>query len=196
VAAENEQDRKRKRRPSGDEGAAYTSAIMTAVKQLRAGLDWSAERLAEEMAGVGVPWTRDVVVNLENGRRKTLAVHEVTALAYVLEAESPLELLVPASLGAVPIAPEAHLDAFLVRQWFLGRIGTLRQMVEARAGQGSPLRTDIEKALREHGLDGPGYEGLAAELARLTVSDHIARELKAYVTGEIAKEAGRTDGPD
>src|SRR5215472_13777805 len=71
----------RKQPAPPDQGQAYTAAVMRQVKQLRQARDWSAEHLAAEMADSGVPWTRDTVVNLENGRRKRIAAHELLALA-------------------------------------------------------------------------------------------------------------------
>lgn len=68
----------------------YTELVMASVKRRRLARTptWSAERLAKEMTAVGVPWTRDAVVNLETGRRKRLAAHELLALAYVLDVDS------------------------------------------------------------------------------------------------------------
>lgn len=130
-AAAQEPDRKK--RAAGDEGAPYTKLIMDEVKRLRTGLDWSAERLAEEMAAMGVPWTRDVVVNLENGRRKTLAVHEVLTLACVLNVTSPLDLLAPeggAGAARIPVTPDALVSPKYVRDWIAGKIGPMRTWLE------------------------------------------------------------------
>lgn len=123
------QDQERKKRPSGDEGAAYTAAMMAVVKGMRAARGWSAERLATEMAAAGVPWTRDTVVNLENGRRKNLHVHEAMALAWILDAASPLDVLVPYSRSEpFPVTPAEERPASLVRAWFRDETGPPRTL--------------------------------------------------------------------
>ena len=72
---------------------------MGAVKRLRMERGWSAQQLAEEMTKAGVPWNADVIVNLEHGRRKSLRVHELLALLFVLDVEQPLDMLVPGDEG-------------------------------------------------------------------------------------------------
>lgn len=185
--------RKRKRRAPGDEGSAYTARIAAEVAGRRTTLGWSAGRLAEEMAAVGVPWTRDVVVNLENGRRRILAVHELLALAYVLEVESPVDLLVPSSADPVlPVIPSMLLDKGVIRGWLLGRTGPLRPLMDKYAGPESAQVARIKDALREFGADRfHDYEGLVVELARLTVSSDIANAINA-----IKNESGEGEDAD
>lgn len=116
---------------------------MAEVKRLRLARQpksWSATRLAEEMAAVGVPWTRDAVTNLETGRRKSLAAHELLALAYVLDVASPVDLLVPQTAAKLPVTPviEAHtLDA---RAWCWGQIGPLREWLAAEPYERDAIR--------------------------------------------------------
>ena len=79
------------------------------------------------MTEAGIPWTRDAVVNLETGRRKRLAIHEVLALAYVLDVANPVDLLVPETGRYFPILPGQRLYRATVREWFEGKTGPLRQ---------------------------------------------------------------------
>jgi transcriptional regulator with XRE-family HTH domain len=117
----------RKKRAVPDEGAAYTAQVMAEVSRLRRAKKWSAERLAEEMAAAGVPWSRDTVTNLESGRRKRIAAHEVLALAWVLGLSSPVELLAPGEeLTLLQVTPEYHMPAENVREWFAGKIGPIK----------------------------------------------------------------------
>jgi hypothetical protein len=51
-------------------------------------------QLAERLRQVGLDWDRNIVANLENGRRASLGVDELLALALVLEV-APVHLLVP-----------------------------------------------------------------------------------------------------
>jgi hypothetical protein len=73
------------------------------------------------MTAVGVPWDRSIVANLENGRRKTVSVVELLALAYVLEV-LPVHLLVPVEPDARyrPV-PTRNDPADEVRDWLLAR---------------------------------------------------------------------------
>lgn len=105
-----------------DEGAAQTALIMQAVKRRRLQKEWSAGRLAEEMTKAGVSWDRSVVANLENGRRKSLRVHELLTLAYVLDVDTPLDLLIPLapaeeSNARYPVTPDLEVHTNIVRMW-------------------------------------------------------------------------------
>jgi transcriptional regulator with XRE-family HTH domain len=64
------------------------------MRDLRDGRGWSAQRLAEEMTKVGIPWDRSIVANIENGRRASVSVEELLALAYVLSV-APVHLVIP-----------------------------------------------------------------------------------------------------
>jgi hypothetical protein len=112
-----------------------TAQIMEAVKNARQAKrpPWSAARLADEMTGVGVPWNRTIVANLEGGRRKSLRVHEVIALAWVLDVDSPLDLIVPELRKdpAYPVTPGTLLNRAAVRAWFRGETGPLREWLDA-----------------------------------------------------------------
>lgn len=161
-------DSPRKRRPTGDEGAACTKWIIDEVKRRRAGLDWTAERLAEEMTAAGVPWTRDIVVNLENGRRKTLAVHELLALAWVLDVASPVDLIAPpgyAGTEPFPVTPVTTATPEQVRAWFTGK--PLRRWIGTMAS----LKETVRQSLLEIDRRYPQADGGEA------IEDLIARTL-------------------
>jgi transcriptional regulator with XRE-family HTH domain len=96
--------------------------IATRVKELRKRRGWSAQRLGEEMAAVGVPWDRSIVANFENGRRSYVTVEELLALAYVLSV-APVHLVVPLE-DSTPYAPVPSLQfttAGVVRAWIRGQ---------------------------------------------------------------------------
>lgn len=97
--------------------------IADRVKALRKGRGWSAERLAEAMAAVGIPWTRVVVTKLETGRRPGVSVEELFALAFVLDV-APVHLLVPIDAEAkAPYRVTPEVDpaaAWYVRRWIRG----------------------------------------------------------------------------
>lgn len=93
---------------------------MAAVKALRTARGWSADRLAEAMTAAGVPWTRDAVVNLETGRRKRLAVHELLALAYVLDIAPAFLISGLDDNAMVPVTPQLSARALVARNWMVG----------------------------------------------------------------------------
>lgn len=115
---------------------------MAEVKRLRLAKtpQWSAERLAAEMTAVGVPWTRDAVVNLETKRRKRLAAHELLALAYVLGLASPVELLAPATAPKIPVTPSVDVATLDARAWCWGQIGPLAEWLAAEPYEREAIR--------------------------------------------------------
>lgn len=76
------------------EGFGPTEAVARSIKALRRLRGLTGAGLAERMTAAGVPWDRSIVANLENGRRRTVSVEELLALAYVLDV-APVHLLVP-----------------------------------------------------------------------------------------------------
>jgi hypothetical protein len=145
-----------------EEGAEQTKRIMAEVKRRRLAKNpvWSAERLAEEMTKTGVPWNADIVVNLEHGRRKSLRVHELLALAWVLDANSPVDLLVPAGRDdlAFFVVPDVQMAPAVVRAWCQGETGPLRKLA----------RDDPDKilAITQHAQEGEQLGELVLRLAR------------------------------
>jgi transcriptional regulator with XRE-family HTH domain len=147
-------------RQARDEGAAQTKRIIDAIRGLRALKGWSAQQLAEEMTKAGVPWNADVVVNLEHGRRKSLRVHELLALMFVLDAKSPLDVLVPGD-EHYPVTPGLLVDPKDVRAWLRGDTGPLRGIV----AKGSASSDMLESVA--HLFEQQGNPGAAADMRRL-----------------------------
>jgi hypothetical protein len=183
---------KRRQRRSGDEGAAYTAAVIAEVKRRRLAQapPWTAERLAAEMAAQGVPWTRNTVVNLETGRRKWLTAHELLTLAFVLEMDSPVDLLAPLPPGAgrrVPVTPDTLVSAEELRDWCERKTGPLLQLVLKRSmpagsfGQGE-VQDLIQQEIEAGRL---GIEGI----------DDTLRFLHGALQ-RMRQEGGGTDGQD
>ncbi|MEV1331498.1 helix-turn-helix domain-containing protein [Micromonospora costi] len=96
--------------------------IADRVRDLRKGRGWSAQRLADELTRAGTPWDRSVVANFENGRRASLSVEELFALAYVLDV-APVNLAIPTDRESPPYAPVPDLviSADDAREWIRGR---------------------------------------------------------------------------
>jgi len=137
------QNTSRKSPPSPDEGAAYTAAVMDRVKAMRQARGWSAEQLAAEMNDAGIPWTRDTVVNLENGRRKRIAAHELLVLAYVLDCDSPVELLVPVTAASMPFTPKTDVATLDAVMWCRGQTGPLRAWLNAEPAERDAVRARL-----------------------------------------------------
>lgn len=92
------------------------------MKELRKRHGWSAERLAQEMRAVGVPWQRIVVAKLENGRRPFVTIDELLALAQVLDV-APIDLLLPVDQEARYAAtPKTSVQSGVARAWIRGQI--------------------------------------------------------------------------
>jgi transcriptional regulator with XRE-family HTH domain len=90
------------------------------IRELRMQRRLSHEQLAAALRDVGVPWTRQVVAKLENGRRQTLTLEELHGLALVLDVP-PLALLYPIGKKMdVEVLPGHTLDAWDVARWFTG----------------------------------------------------------------------------
>jgi hypothetical protein len=104
-------------------------------------------------------------VNLEHGRRRSLRVHELMALAWVLEVDNPLELLVPADEVFYPVAPLQYVRSEAARAWWMGETGPLREALAGAAGPGNPEVDALLAPLRDL-----SPEAALQELARLVLS--------------------------
>jgi transcriptional regulator with XRE-family HTH domain len=94
--------------------------LASRVRKLRIQREWSHDQLAIALNAVGVPWTRQVVAKLENGRRQTLTLEELQGLALVFDVP-PLVLLYPAGQNTtVEILPGQAIDAQDAARWFTG----------------------------------------------------------------------------
>ncbi|GAA0657231.1 hypothetical protein GCM10009535_40320 [Streptomyces thermocarboxydovorans] len=93
------------------------------VRELRGRARMSAAELAAELERVGVKWNRSIVANFEGGRRPTLSVVELLALARVLNV-SPLNLLVSPDAprdAAYQVTPEETVSVGDVRRWIAAK---------------------------------------------------------------------------
>ncbi len=152
-----------------------TEVVAGRVRELRKRKGWSGARLAGELALVGLPWDRSIVANLENGRRASVSVEELLALAYVLDV-APVHLLVPVE-NDVPYRPTPvwETDSARVREWVRGRepltstdprtyfseVPTQEWEPPSRSSGSLSERLDPEllDLLRRHARAEPGKEG-------------------------------------
>ncbi len=89
------------------------------MREVRKRKGWSAQQLAAQLAGVGLAWDRSIVANLENGRRSSVSVEELLALAYVLDV-APVHLLVPLEEVHYAVTPQWQTSSGRVRRWVRG----------------------------------------------------------------------------
>ena len=82
----------------------------------------SVQRLADRTAELDMPIPRSVLANLESGRRETVSVAEVLALAAALNV-SPIELICPVGFDKeTEILPGRMLDPLSAVRWFTGEL--------------------------------------------------------------------------
>ena len=82
----------------------------------------SVQRLADRTAELDMAIPRSVLANLESGRRETVSVAEVLALAAALNV-SPIELICPVGFDKeTEILPGRMLDPLSAVRWFTGEL--------------------------------------------------------------------------
>jgi transcriptional regulator with XRE-family HTH domain len=103
-----------------------TKTVAARVRQYRTDRGWSARVLAEKCQQAGLKWERDVVANLESGRRNMVTLDELLILALVLNVP-PVLLVTP--LGGKDeqqVAPDVQAKPWDVYRWFVGEIADPR----------------------------------------------------------------------
>jgi transcriptional regulator with XRE-family HTH domain len=101
--------------------ASITEVIAGRVRGLRTAAGWSGAALAERLNERGIPWNRTTVAKLETGRRESITVQELLALAVVLEVPPVWLLTDPSAERAVPIAEGIELDPWAALLWLIGK---------------------------------------------------------------------------
>lgn len=108
---------------SQDEGRewarAWTSNVGKMVQSLRKSQKLSAQELSERTRAMGYPLPRSTITNLENGRKETVSIHEVTVLAAALDCP-PVVLLYPPTESAVDVLPDHPREPLEAILWFRG----------------------------------------------------------------------------
>lgn len=106
--------------------------IMGEVRRLR-GRDHSAlsaAKLADRTADIGYPISRNVLAELENGRKRSLDVAELLVLAAALGV-SPAQLMFPElPKGQVEVLPGVPQESHDALRWFSGEAGLMRPSSE------------------------------------------------------------------
>lgn len=100
-----------------------SESVARRLQGLRKSRGWTAAQLAEEMTRAGIPWDRQVVSKLENGRRQVITADELAALSLVLDI-ALVHLVVPTD--AIPddqcwITPTTWATPAEARAWIRGQ---------------------------------------------------------------------------
>jgi transcriptional regulator with XRE-family HTH domain len=98
--------------------APLTRVIAERVAALRGEL--SGAKLAARMNDYGVPWNRNTVAKFETGRRESLTVQELLALAGALDVPPVLLLADPRTGDAVPVGAGRDMPADDALAWLIG----------------------------------------------------------------------------
>jgi transcriptional regulator with XRE-family HTH domain len=110
-----------------------------AMTQLRKARGWNVDELAEAMASQGVPWTRNIVMNAEAGRKRSITAEELVALSTLFGV--PLSELVsdrPEGLVQEKVAERESQAAF---------VHQLADLMNSYADRGiDPLR-ELQRAI-------------------------------------------------
>lgn len=140
---------------------AHAARVARRVAQLRD--PRSAQWLSDKTAELGFRVSRSVITDLENGRRKYIAVHELVLLAKALGA-SPLELLYGKDDALeVEYTPEVLVSRIAAVEQFSGIDETVLREYEWAMSQALELTEGAVKALevlsrmkRNTGIDDGG----------------------------------------
>lgn len=89
----------------------HSQLLARRMHTLRVARDWSPDRLAVEVAQHGAPWTRSVVVNIENNRRDAMTVDEMFAVAAAFGIPAMTFFVDAAFLGVLAATVQGEVDA-------------------------------------------------------------------------------------
>ncbi len=86
-----------------------TRSIAAQIRRYRKQRKWSAQRLSDECANLGLDFPRSTLADLENGRRRSISVAELLVVAKALQVE-PADLLPPGDVATwlqpPPVTPD------------------------------------------------------------------------------------------
>lgn len=97
-----------------------TEVIGQRVRTYRQQRGWSARELADRCREIGLSrWNREIVTNLEIGRRSYVSIDELFALAVVFGVP-PMVLCVPLEAAEYAVTPTITAHPWRAAQWFSG----------------------------------------------------------------------------
>jgi transcriptional regulator with XRE-family HTH domain len=169
-----------------------TRAVAERVRALRAERRWTAQKLADEMTAAGLDWNRGVVTKLETGRRESVSITELLALAFVLDVP-PLTLLLPTEDVDYQVTPQVVRAASRVGAWVIAP-----GPPPTRDGESVPHPGEHAERQDRYRRQWPSY--LAAPLTESgvekKVEQAISRQLQELLPAVVAAEIARRNQDD
>ncbi|MEW2163587.1 helix-turn-helix transcriptional regulator [Streptomyces sp. NPDC007084] len=170
-----------------------TATVAGEVRRRRKGLRWSAQDLADRCEEIGYPIPRNVIANMESGRRAVLPLVEIMVLAKALRV-SPISLIYPVGyvteVRELPYQePQSTWDAL---QWFTGNSPAedatdymldhfQAHDLELRSAQAAVESEDYERWKVKTAANRVQREAAERALARYTVqAANAKRELRRH----------------
>jgi hypothetical protein len=156
----------------------------------------SAQQLADRTAEFGMPIPRNVVANLESGRRDTVTVAEVLVLAAVLGV-SPMELISPVGYDEeIEILPGRKMDPLQASRWVDGEL-TLDATGQA-GGLRSPSLAERSGIglIEEHAALLDQVHAHEGEVVRSEGAFDLARTTVSMTEAMAADAAGHDNDPE
>ncbi|MFI5657956.1 helix-turn-helix domain-containing protein [Streptomyces sp. NPDC051684] len=177
------------REEDGDDVLEWEDHVMAtvagAIRRRRKELRWSAQDLADKCEEVGYPIPRNVIANMESGRRATLPLVEVMVLARALRV-TPISLIYP--VGYVPevraLPYEDPRPTWDVLQWFTGQdpdFGSEDSMLDHFLAHDLELRSALAA------VESEDYERWKVR----TAANHIQREAAERAFARYADQAAK-----
>ncbi|MBU8859652.1 MULTISPECIES: helix-turn-helix transcriptional regulator [unclassified Micromonospora] len=100
--------------------AETNQTIATQIRNWRNVRGLSAQQLSERCASIGYPIPRNIIANIETGRRGSITVPEVIIIAMALNVP-PILLIYPVGKElAVRTSPRQDCGTFYAARWFMG----------------------------------------------------------------------------
>ncbi|MFD0053624.1 helix-turn-helix domain-containing protein [Streptomyces sp. NPDC127168] len=155
------------------------------VRRRRKELGWSAQDLADRCEEIGYPVPRNVIANMESGRRAVLPLVEIMVLAKALRI-SPISLIYPVGyvdeVRQLPYEyPRSTWDAL---QWFVGNAtaeGATDYMLDHF------LAHDLELRAAKAAVESEDYERWKVR----TASNRVQREAAERALARYSDQAAR-----
>lgn len=178
--------------------ARLTKVVAGQISRYRHARGMSVQQLADAVTNLGLPIQRPVLSNLENGRRYTISVAELLALAAALRVP-PLLLVTPiGETDQLEVLPDRHVTPLDAYRWAVGETPLPHMTQDER----EDIARVVAKTLRRWWFHAEQVDRLLATLAELKAGDikpEAKRQHSRFVeTGErilaYLREEMRADG--
>jgi transcriptional regulator with XRE-family HTH domain len=104
------------------------------VKRYRMLRGWTQPQLAERCKAAGLDWDRSIIANIEAGRRASVSLQEILALAYVFTVPPVLMIFPLGLVNEVEVPPGRVVETWHATRWFTGE-ATAVELVDRQPGE-------------------------------------------------------------